>query len=273
MKKLLSGLLLLISFSCSKEGLNNSALNNEIKVFGHGGLGVGRSYPMNSLESILAALNMGAHGTEIDVQMTKDSVLVAYHGTLLETETNVPGYVLDYTFDQLNGVVYINFPLGGNYKLCSMNEIFEHCPNPQNYTFTFDCKFYSQDEISEAYLVTFKNAITTLIQQYQLETNIYIESQDQRFLQIMKDTELPLFIYPNNFETGLSIAEELGLYGITIANDNLTAENVALAHEQNIKVTTWNLHTQSDNIAALNKGVDYVQTEQLEFLLNLLKTQ
>ena len=40
--------------SCSKESFTT---DNNIIVLGHGGMGIGQTYPMNSYESILKSLN------------------------------------------------------------------------------------------------------------------------------------------------------------------------------------------------------------------------
>ena len=42
-------------------------------AMGHGGMGTHSLYPNNSLESLLKCVASGADGTDIDVQITKDS--------------------------------------------------------------------------------------------------------------------------------------------------------------------------------------------------------
>ena len=50
-----------------------------IGILGHRGMSRSYHYPGNSLPSILEALRIGAIGCELDVQLTKDGSLVAYH--------------------------------------------------------------------------------------------------------------------------------------------------------------------------------------------------
>ena len=54
------------------------------------------SYPINTFESIMHCINVGSDGTEIDVQITKDGVLVAYHDKELSNKTNKCGLVNDF---------------------------------------------------------------------------------------------------------------------------------------------------------------------------------
>ena len=95
-------ILLFVVSSCQKEDFEIINLNNnKITVLGHGGMGIGETYPMNSFESILNCLNLGADGTEIDVQMTKDGVLVAFHDESLEHSTNISGRIFNKTWDEI----------------------------------------------------------------------------------------------------------------------------------------------------------------------------
>ena len=68
---------------------------------GHGGMGFSNVYPMNTFESIMHCINLGADGTEIDVQMTKDGILVAYHDRELSNKTNKCGLVNDFYWNSL----------------------------------------------------------------------------------------------------------------------------------------------------------------------------
>lgn len=80
------GLILAINFSCKKEEFSVIPL-----VYGHAGaaLSIERAvYPPNSEQSILYALNaLAAVGVEVDVQMTKDSVLVLFHDAFIEWDS------------------------------------------------------------------------------------------------------------------------------------------------------------------------------------------
>ena len=88
MKKLLYILSIFLFSSCQKEIFDINNLNGDILVIGHGGMGVSHSYPINTFESIMHCINLGTDGTEIDVQMTKDGVLVAFHDKELSNKTN-----------------------------------------------------------------------------------------------------------------------------------------------------------------------------------------
>ena len=60
-----------------------------------------RNYPENSIPAIESIIRMGVDMMELDVKMTKDSVLVLMHDKTVNRMTNGKGLVSDYTYDSL----------------------------------------------------------------------------------------------------------------------------------------------------------------------------
>jgi glycerophosphoryl diester phosphodiesterase len=263
--------LLFLLGSCKQESFNiNNLNNNKIVVLGHGGMGSGQTYPMNSFESIAKCLAIGAHGSEMDIQLTKDSVLVVFHDKDLSSITNLSGMVNELNWSEIKHAHYTETPYL-NYPIISLNELLENTAHLQDFQFTFDCKLIS--EISEnKYHKTYATALLDIIQKYQLEKNVYIESRNTNFLSLLQseNKDLQLFIYPNNFRDGLEIASNMELFGITISTKLITKEQVEEAHENNIRVAIWNTHTKNRNIEAVQKSPDFIQTDKVNFLINLL---
>ena len=73
-------------------------------VYGH--RGASGYYPENTLLSFKKAAEMGADGVELDVQMSKDGVLVVIHDEILNRTSNGSGFVKDHTFEQLRKYNY-----------------------------------------------------------------------------------------------------------------------------------------------------------------------
>lgn len=68
-------------------------------ILGHRGA---RGYaPENTMASFQTALDMGADGIELDVQMTKDGRVVVCHDHSLERTSNGTGWVIEHTRDEL----------------------------------------------------------------------------------------------------------------------------------------------------------------------------
>lgn len=60
-----------------------------------------RNYPENSIPAIESVIRMGVDVMELDVKMTKDSVLVLCHDRTLDRTTNGRGLISDITYDSL----------------------------------------------------------------------------------------------------------------------------------------------------------------------------
>lgn len=60
-----------------------------------------RNYPENSIPAIESVIRMGVDIMELDVKMTKDSVLILMHDKTIDRMTNGKGLVSDITYDSL----------------------------------------------------------------------------------------------------------------------------------------------------------------------------
>lgn len=60
-----------------------------------------RNYPENSIPAIESIIRMGADIMELDLKLTKDSVLVLSHDKTIDRCTNGKGKVSDYTYEEL----------------------------------------------------------------------------------------------------------------------------------------------------------------------------
>lgn len=60
-----------------------------------------RNYPENSIPAIESVIRMGVDMMELDVKMTKDSVLVLMHDQTINRMTNGKGLIKDMTYDSL----------------------------------------------------------------------------------------------------------------------------------------------------------------------------
>lgn len=264
-------LLIFLFIACKKEDFNIDNLNDEIIILGHGGMGIGQAYPMDSFESILKCINSGANGSEMDVQLTKDSVLVAYHSKDLSDNTNLSGVINDLNWNEIKNAYYVNTPYL-NYKIISLDQLFSNIDNIRDYKFTFDCKLYTNKNSTDFQNI-FANSIVKIIDKFGIENCVYIESQSKDFLIKLKgkNENYKLFIYPSSFENGLKTALDLDLYGITISTEDISKDQIEIAHSNNLYVAIWNTHSKNKNIEAVKKNPDFIQTDRVEHLVRLLE--
>lgn len=74
----------------------------ERRVYGH--RGAPAEYPENTLAGFRHAIELGVHGVELDVHLSKDGVAVVCHDETLDRTTNASGKISDFTVAQLREV-------------------------------------------------------------------------------------------------------------------------------------------------------------------------
>jgi glycerophosphoryl diester phosphodiesterase len=267
----ITAIICIFLFSCSKdeEYTINNLNNNKISILGHGGLGVGVSqYPLDSYEGVAKAISLGADGSEIDVQITKDSVLVLFHDTNLEEATDVSGQIYAMNWAEVKNATYKDSPYQ-RYKIASLDQVFEY-NGGGGHMYTFDIKFKNPDQ-SIANRDIFQRALIRIIEKYHIENTVTLESPDPDFLESLqvKKSGLNLFIY-DDVEIALNTAKELGLKGITVRADDISAEQVTDAHNNGIFVAVFST-TRLNHKDVIQKNVDIIQTDDLEDLIERLK--
>lgn len=106
--------------------LNDGGKSDYVMIFAH--RGDWRRAPENSLQAYQLCIDGGIDGIEMDVQMTKDSVLVAMHDKTLDRTTTGTGRVSDYTLEQLHKL-HLKSPIGvvTRQKIPTMDEVLDLC--------------------------------------------------------------------------------------------------------------------------------------------------
>ncbi|MES2629032.1 MAG: glycerophosphodiester phosphodiesterase family protein [Bacteroidota bacterium] len=269
MKKLTLLLLISILFSCKKEKFDVQNLNGESLAIGHGGMGIGYSYPMNSYESIRYALEIGADGVEIDVDMTSDGVLVAYHDGDLSEATNGSGAIYEKKWSDINQLRFKSVPYS-DYKIRSLDEILSKLPELGSHKFFLDCKLFSPNE-SDEYAEQFNRKLLELIDKYGIAGNCFVEHKRENLIIDLtrRRQDIKVIVY-EEFNKAVTLAEKYKLYGVILPIEELNTERMSLLHGKNLRVTTFNLLSKEHNKEALRLNVEYLQTDKVKHLIDLL---
>ena len=242
---------------------------DETKVIGHGGMGITHDFPLNSFESIALCLHKGADGVEMDVQMTKDSVLVAYHDRYLESSLDASGSIYDMNWEQAKSLEYDKL-LYTEYKLVRLEDIFQNLPEFRDKTFFFDMKTFSPDTTGE-HLQTMLRQTVRLIDKYKLSQPV-IEVKSEALGKAVKqlNPSLRVFIY-KNFDDGFRISQSNNFEGITIDVDLLTQDQVNKADSVGLEIAVLNTHSRERNDLAHTLEVAYNQTDMVSYVMRQYK--
>jgi len=259
-------------YSCglNKKSIEINNLNsNKIYVLGHRGMGKDYIYPGNTIQSISTAISLGADGSEIDVQVTKDSVLVIYHNKKLSTLTNYNGYVSDYKWSDLDSCVYIT-KNGDFFDVISVNELFNSISDIQNYYFSMDCKFNYGNVDTISYFNAFIYGINKVLIDYDMYGKIMVETGNRYFHQLLKDKSQVLqFVTGSDLNKSVMIAKELGLYGIGMGS-SIKRADISMAHSTGLRVMTWAPKSRWSNFKAIRKSPDFIQTSKVKHMVESL---
>ncbi len=79
-------------------------MSRKVKVLGH--RGASGYAPENTIPAFRKAIEMGADGVELDIQLTKDGEIVVIHDETIDRTSNGSGNVRDYTLEELRQFDY-----------------------------------------------------------------------------------------------------------------------------------------------------------------------
>jgi glycerophosphoryl diester phosphodiesterase len=251
-----------------------------IYVIGHGGGGFQsplNKEPENSLSSISKAIEVyNADGVEVDVQLSKDLNIMLYHDDKLETSTNGNGYIYEYNLIELTQFkydrdFYANILL--DEYIISLETILEKFSHrnikPQLHLdlrpWLYNSAIYNSAEFNTIYIDKIIEAIT----KYNYQDLTYVASGNIEMLKEFneKNSQLKLMIETSDVGWAAEIINKNNWYGIVAYNESISKSDVDYAHSKNVRVALFNVKVQSDIVAAVNKHPDYILTD------NILKLQ
>ena len=107
--------------------------SKKVLNIGHAGMGFSsvinpfNPLPDNSMAAIQKAMLLGADGVEVDVQLSRDSILILYHDKFLESKTSLTGCINDHVAADVLGAGYISdfpFNLWHDERLVGLDSLF-----------------------------------------------------------------------------------------------------------------------------------------------------
>jgi len=95
-----------------------------LKVWAH--RGASGYAPENTLPAFALAVEQGADGVELDIQLTKDGQIVVIHDETIDRVSNGSGWVKDYTLSQLKKFNFNKtFPEYGFVTIPTLEEVYD----------------------------------------------------------------------------------------------------------------------------------------------------
>ncbi len=285
-KVLFSLLCALTLFSCATVDTDeiDNLNNGKILKLGHAGLGFTspinpfNPYPTNGITALKKALEYGADGVEVDLQMTKDSILVLYHDLKLEGSTNLEGCIQEKTWSEIEDAQYelgFFYDLFHSDKIVRLDSLLLRFQALDNFPYIhFDTRIYNMCA-ENTYSTRMAPVLIRLLSQYQIPINkVLIISSTLPFLKHLQSIDNPYKISyeeTEDFDKGLNNVLELGITSITIKPKLLTKEKVAEAHKNYIEIVTFGAKSRSGNAQLIRLNPDAIQSNNVKVLIDLLE--
>lgn len=256
--------LVTLQSSCTK---NNNTLP-KVTVFGHAGISLHRDraiFPANSLESIKYAIDfLDADGVEVDVQMTKDSVLVLFHDKYLEFSTNFTGCVSQYTYSEIETAKLDNT----EHTIVALETVLKYIDSRKKSIF-LDLKAYDYCNGNSISVTSFNHGLSNSFSQISEECieKIVINNASSTFLNQVNHSNKCIEVL--NVESGVNQLNSFGFQFLLVDLVNVSTLNVGLLEHINWGVLgvkdEWTIDEGiklmpkfviTDNIAYTNKITD-----------------
>lgn len=221
-----------------------------MKVTAHRGYS-GR-YPENTMLAFKKAVKAGCDEIELDVQLTKDDVVVVLHDERIDRTTDGTGYVRDYTYEELkqfNAAKCWN----GRYETMAIPTFEEYCLWVKDEPVTTNIEF----KTSIYYYEGLEEKTIALLRKYHLEKNVMFSSFNH--VSLLKAKELE-----PDIECGILVDDGLGnagyfcrRYGFECYHPNgakLTEDVVESCTRHGIKINAWTINDMAllEKLADLN---------------------
>ncbi|NOQ72243.1 MAG: hypothetical protein GQ574_09595 [Crocinitomix sp.] len=245
---IVSGIILISSFSCKKEVYQVYPM-----VYGHAGtaLSIERAvYPPNSEQSILYALDaLAAAGVEVDVQMTKDSVLVLFHDDFIEWDNS----------ENLTCIAELSWSEieanneGEKYPIMRLSQLVPIMRNNSKKVL-LDLKHYNhctkEFENVETYNWALNNELAEL--ESHKKWRFTANSRNIELLSALESGEMQKSFETENIPLAIEFTEAYDLDLIVIKLEGLTAEDALLLENADIDYCLFGVKTKKEIKATAN---------------------
>ena len=218
--------------------------------------------PENTLSAIESALDLGATLVEMDVQRTKDGVLVLHHDTSLLRMAGVPEPVSFYTYEELSA-----FDVGAGF---SEEFTGERIPTLEEALLLVKGRGGALLDVKvEEHEVETAREILKILEDLEMKEHTYIQSFQYDFLRAIRsmDEEIQLgqIMY-----AALGRLEGLSVDFYTVRSSMLTKNLIRRAHEAGRGVFVWVIETEEDLKQVLSYDVDGIITKDVAMTAEVL---
>lgn len=273
---------------CGDSGSPSSAANEVVRQrieslepaanLGHRGTGPtreGHPFPENSLPSLREAMEQGADGVEIDVELTADGELIVMHDDTLDRTTICSGCVSALTLDAVRDCFLVDGDgVPTEERPPTLAEVYDLLPpdalvNVELKVFGLTCgnetngpRVLARTAVEEVHRLGATER--TLFSSFNEEAAVAVKEEDPG----LYSARLLLAVRADTIDR----ARQLGLDAIH-PFQTVAAADVAAAGEAGLQVNIWTVNAPEAMNENLDKGVTAIITDEPAVLVEVLATR
>ena len=237
--------------------------NPSAKVIAHKGYHPG-DVPENSLQALQMAQELGVYGSEFDVWMTSDSKVVVYHDKTV-TVNGASKKVYECTYAELKAAVENN-----GAPLATLEEFLEQGKKCPSVKLICEVKYHDDGDRTVAAAEACHALVSAAGMNSQIEY-ISVNAAALKRLAVLSPGVM-LQDVNSDYPMDRATAVAAGIKGVNYDFNKLTDAQIADAHEKGMVVGTWTVDTEADMRTMINRGVDFITTNDPVLLQQVLKT-
>lgn len=242
--------------------------NAMTKIFAH--RGASAYAPENTVEAFALAMEQGADGIELDVQMTKDGQVVVIHDEIIDRVSDGTGAVRDYTLEELKKFHFSNHM--ENYEnavIPTLKEVLDLI-KPSNMLLNIELKtgIYWYSNLEEKTM--------ELVKEAGMEDRVIYSSFNhysiKKILELDSHAECA-FLYSDVILNVDKYAKNAGVCGLHPAVYHLKmAEFLKEYQESGLKVRVWTVNKKEDMEKFIKADLEAVITNYPDKALEIRKS-
>ncbi len=234
-------------------------------IIGH--RGASGHAPENTLAAFRRAVELGARFIETDLQLSRDSRLVAIHDDTLDRTTNGRGPVHRLTLAELRELDAGSWfgPRFAGERIPTLEEILQFARKS-------DVVFYLEIKPCGAWGI--EHALVGALREAQEVVRPVVLSFDPATLAAVRRIEPTLmtgFLFQWPLKDAVERALSVGARQLAPCGDQVTPELVTEARRNDLQVVTWTINDPAHMRALISAGVDGIMTDYPDRLVALLR--
>jgi glycerophosphoryl diester phosphodiesterase len=208
----------------------------------------------NTLKSIQKAIQLGAHGVEIDVHAV-DNRLLVIHDETLDRTTNGVGRLSMYSFEELR-----NLDAGCGERIPTLEEVISFTQGKICLNIELKGVDTARGVVSQLNTLRKSHREHIVVSSFLVSELALVES-------LNKTIKLGVLVGPN-ISKSFEIAVKLKAYSVHLSKKEVTREFVNKAHAENLKIFVYTINEVSNIRQMKALGVDGVFSDYPDRVLN-----